>query len=351
MLGRVKTVPVVVDRLLIGLLVGVTVVYLAARTLPRLEEYYADVEARGETSGPLVRLVEQAIMLSPPGQPVLLDERLATYGATDVDASSLRVAQYVLELSRAPHGLLVNNAITAEWLADAPRPAVALLSEETQNRLAAAHKVALERASGDVEVRVPAASIIRNIPSRESLESLDTLRPLALYWILPSSWPVSAMPPETALPILGESLADGWQLTGWRLSTEQQTGPAAPDGGRSLGIRFDAPYGGQLLFGPTFSTRGYGRLEFDVHGGIASNQPLRVALRDLDNENIVPVQVDDYVDWGGIGAGTWRHVSIPLDALGAVDREVRGIQLLMARRDATPTIYVANVRFVPAPSG
>ena len=131
-------------------------------------------------------------------------------------------------------------------------------------------------------------------------------------------------------------------------ATDQQPGLAAPDGGRALGIRFDGPYGGQRLYGPTFSTRGYARLEFDVHGGIASNQPLRVALRAPDNENIVPVQVDGYIEWGGIGAGTWRHVSIPLDAL---DREVRGIQLLMARRDATPTIYVANVRFVPAPSG
>lgn len=41
----------------------------------------------------------------------------------------------------------------------------------------------------------------------------------------------------------------------------------------------------------------------------------------------------------------------PLDALGAVDREVRGIQLLMGLRDATPTTYVANIRFTPARPG
>ena len=58
--------------------------------------------------------------------------------------------------------------------------------------------------------------------------------------------------------------------------------------------------------------------------------------------------MDGYAEWGGTGEGTWRHVSIPLDALGAVDREVRGIQLLMGLRDSTPTLYVANIRFTPA---
>ena len=132
---------------------------------------------------------------------------------------------------------------------------------------------------------------------------------------------------------------------------DQRPGPAAPNGARSLGLRFDGPYGGHLLYGPTFSTGGYARLEFDVYGAAAGNQPLRVALRDPDNENIVQVQVDGFAEWGGIGEGTWRRVSIPLDALGAVDREVRGIQLLMGLRDATPTISVANVRFTPARSG
>ena len=49
-----------------------------------------------------------------------------------------------------------------------------------------------------------------------------------------------------------------------------------------------------------------------------------------------------------------RHVAPawpPLDALGAVDREVRGIQLLMGPRDATPTIYVASIRFTAARPG
>jgi len=62
-------------------------------------------------------------------------------------------------------------------------------------------------------------------------------------------------------------------------------------------------------------------------------------------ENIAQVEVDGYTEWGGIGAGEWRRVSLPLEALGAVDRPVRGIQLLMGRRDRTPTIYVADVRF------
>ena len=346
---RGEAVPPLLGRLVIGLLVGVVAVYVAARTLPRLEEYYADAEARAETSGPLVSLVEQAIELSPPGQPILLDDRLATYGATYVDASSLRVAQYVLEMNRASHGLLIDNAVTAEWLHNAPRPAVALLSTETRDRLATDRKLALERASGDLDVRVPAAPLIRNVPSREILERLDTPRPLALYWILPNAWPVTAAPESAALSILGDDLIEGWQLTGWRSSADWQSGPVAPNGARSLGIRYLGPYGGQLLYGQTISTQGYTRLEFDVHGGTASNQPLRVAFRDPDNENIVQVQVDGYTEWGGIGAGSWRRVSIPLDALGAVDREVRGIQLLMGRRDAIPTIDVANIRLTNTP--
>ena len=206
-LGRATAGPRLIDRALIGLLVGVVTLYLALRPLPRLHEYYDDAIARGETSGPLVSLVEQAIALSPPGQPVLLDERLATYGATYVGASSLTVAQYVLETNRAPHGLLVENAITAEWLSSAPRPAVLILTPETRDRLRSAYRLVLDKASDDVEVRVPAASLIRNIPTREILPSLDTPRPLAIYWALPSSWPASATPAESTLTILGDDLA------------------------------------------------------------------------------------------------------------------------------------------------
>jgi len=350
-LGRGKTAPSLVDRGLIALLVAPAVVLPASQTLPRLSEYYADAVARGETSGPLVQLVEQAIALSPPGQPVLLDERLATYGATYIGASSLTVAQYILATNRAPHGLLVDNLVTAEWLSTAPRPAVLILTPETRDHLRSAYRLVLERASDDVEVRVPAASLIRNIPTREILPGLDTPRPLAIYWAQPVAWPAAPTPDEATLKILGDDLAAGWQITGWRSSVDQRPGPAAPNGARSLGLHFDGPYGGHLLYGPTFSTRGYARLELDVHGGWASNQPLRVALRDPDNENIVQVQVDGYTEWGGIGEGAWRRVSIPLDALGAVDREVRSIQLLMGLRDATPSIYVANIRFTPARPG
>ena len=260
------------------------------------------------------------------------------------------VAQYVLETHGAPHGRLVDNAVTAEWLGTAPRPAVLILTPETRDRLRSTYHLVLEQASDDVEIRVPAAALIRNIPTREILPSLDTPRPLAIYWALPGAWPVAAAPDEATLPILGDDLAAGWQMIGWRSSVEQP-GPAAPNGARSLGLRFDGPYGGQVLHGPTFSTRGFARLDFDVYGGGASNQPLRVALRDADNENIAEVQVDGFAEWGGIGEGTWRRVSIRLEALGAVDREIRGIQLLMGLRDATPTIYVANISFTPARPG
>src|SRR5262249_140913 len=153
------------------------------------------------------------------------------------DASSLVVAQYVLETSRAPYGLLVDNQVTAEWLSALPRPAVALLSTETANALTAAHQFALERASAEVDVRGPAASLVRNIPSGEMLESLDTPKPMALYWVLPSAWP-AAQTTEGTRTILGEELADGWKLTGWRSSADQHDGPTAPDGTRSLGMTF-----------------------------------------------------------------------------------------------------------------
>jgi hypothetical protein len=219
-----------------------------------------------------------------------------------------------------------------------------LLTPETRDRLTNEHGLLLERASDDVMVRVPAASIIRNLPTREILPSLDAPRPLAIYRALPNRAAAHPAPSAADRLLFQGSPAEGWSLVGWRSKAEIRSDVLAPDGSPTLALTAGGPYGGQALVGPTFSTRGYTRLDFEVHGGKASNQPLRVSLRDAAGENIAQVAVDAYTEWGGIGAGVWRRVSIPLDALGGTDREVRGVQLLMNRRDPTPTIYLANIR-------
>lgn len=99
--------------------------------------------------------------------------------------------------------------------------------------------------------------------------------------------------------------------------------------------------------GGTFTTAQYPTLHFWVNGGAGSGQQLRVELYNgvpqVWNQNI-----DQYITGGGIAAGTWREVTIPLGVVapaysGTFDR----VDLQSDVAGAQTTLYVDDVTLVP----
>ena len=119
------------------------------------------------------------------------------------------------------------------------------------------------------------------------------------------------------LTIYDEALQNTFADYSYNGTTNFANGDQAHGG--TLSVSFIPASGSALSFArpsPDVSSAEYPILRFWVHGGVAGGQQLLLVLQ-RDGVIVAQPDLDSYVDGGGIVAGAWREVTVPLGPLAA----------------------------------
>lgn len=141
--------------------------------------------------------------------------------------------------------------------------------------------------------------------------------------------------------IYTDDLAQSWNNWSWASVNLGATSPVH-SGSRSIAVTYGAWQGLYLAYAG-FSTGGFTRLRFWIHGGSAGGQRLQVyAIRasDPDGQHGPTVAVTPPA------ANTWREVSIPLADLGAANTAINGLVWQGATGGGQPVLYVDDIDLV-----
>jgi hypothetical protein len=155
--------------------------------------------------------------------------------------------------------------------------------------------------------------------------------------------------PMRRMEILTDGLADGWEDWSWLADHNLSAADLVHNGSSSLRARLD-PWGAVSFGHPAFPSYPYYFLEFYVHGSGEGEPLLLVYFHDREGKSLVRAAVDDtrYMEEGGIEAGRWKHVCIPLADLGARGKILSRLSIQDRSGRGTPTFWVDDLRIVGA---
>lgn len=154
----------------------------------------------------------------------------------------------------------------------------------------------------------------------------------------------------TALPVqaqtdsvYSDALGAGWDNWSWSGTYTFSNGSPIHVGTASIRCDQDG-WGGLSLRHAAIASNAYQYLEFYIHGGTTGGQLLDVFL---ENDSSQPcsgtVNVEDYiVGGGGVVAGAWRQVSIPLTALPVTQASFTRVDIRNRTGDAI-TYYLDDI--------
>ncbi|MFD0672354.1 glycoside hydrolase family 44 protein [Cohnella sp. GCM10027633] len=143
------------------------------------------------------------------------------------------------------------------------------------------------------------------------------------------------------LVVYDEALSGAFVNYGWA-EADLASADYAKEGARSIRLK---PNGGTALYlykDRVLSTAEYGALRFWIHGGSTGGQQLKAVLS-LGGQTVMEKQVAELIP-GGIKAGEWSEVVIPLAPNGAAGL-IDGIWLW--GEGEQDSVYIDEVAFVP----
>ena len=148
--------------------------------------------------------------------------------------------------------------------------------------------------------------------------------------------------------IFDGKLAAGWADYSW--GKRRLPDPSVQYDGKPV-ISFQLEnWGGLQLHAPAFDTTGFGYLQCWVRGAQNGGQVAYVALLGAAGSSTPHATLGDYTRGGGIAAGTWRLVRIPLAVLGAESLSASGVVMQAGATQSQGTIYLADLRIVYHPN-
>ena len=155
--------------------------------------------------------------------------------------------------------------------------------------------------------------------------------------------------PDRTIEILGEGLAAGWEDWSWAAEYDFFATDQVHNGRFSLRARL-APWGAVSFGHPPFPSYSYYFLEFAIRCSEESEPQLWAYFSDREGRPLVRAQVNDnrYIEAGGIQAGRWTYVCIPLADLGAARRFLSRFSLQDRSGSGTSTFWVDDLRIVGA---
>ncbi|MEX0931889.1 MAG: FG-GAP-like repeat-containing protein [Candidatus Paceibacterota bacterium] len=148
----------------------------------------------------------------------------------------------------------------------------------------------------------------------------------------------SSVPPIDAYTdAIGDDFADwSWSTTRDFASTEEVF-----EDTHSLKVTYTSSWGGLYFYGDTpMDVTNYNQLSFAFHGSSTGGQNISVRVTDSQNNELTPVDMNDYITGGSPSSNTWYEVAIPFSAFGATST----IQSILFHSPNTTTIYLDNVQ-------
>jgi hypothetical protein len=154
--------------------------------------------------------------------------------------------------------------------------------------------------------------------------------------------------PEGALVVYADGLAPGWSDFSWDVKVDLSCAAPVFEGARSIAATPGKPAGGLCLGIPDrLDTSPYSHLVFMLYARVP-DVPLTLALYGEKEPLADPLPLSKIE--GGLPAGEWRKIAVPLARLGTARANVKGIVLRANAVSAEPLFYVDHVHFLKRPS-
>jgi hypothetical protein len=173
---------------------------------------------------------------------------------------------------------------------------------------------------------------------------------IALFWLAAlgaGGRPSQAGAATPAFQLYGDYLAPGWSSCSWDAGVDFASTAQVHSGAGAIALRTTAPGGGLCLTtSQPLDTTPYATLQFAARAAQPGSR-LQVFLYDATMTPLTYVWLSG--SGGDPSTSAWSVYSLPLSALGAAGRALRGFGLQPIDGAASETIYVDDVAFVPAP--
>ena len=156
--------------------------------------------------------------------------------------------------------------------------------------------------------------------------------------------PTNPPPPPAADVIYGDSLATGWVNWSWGSTIDLGATSPVGEGTRSIRIVYQSPWSALYLHRSQFDTSGKTNIIFEVNGGSASGQIIKIVPYDGNGNPIEGTYLAPYIA-GGITANTWKTVTVPLADIGAANKVMTGFAIQDGRGLVEAPLYLDFVRF------
>ncbi len=154
---------------------------------------------------------------------------------------------------------------------------------------------------------------------------------------------VTASASTTSFMAYGDALAPGWVNWSWDSSVNYGVSAPVYSGTKAISWTVKAAWGGLYLHSDTgVSSSPFANLSFALEATQAG-QAVSVVLEDVHDNPLGPVVKLNSTYGGQPIAGSWKLYSIPLSALGGVNKTVGGIIIQDESGKAEPPMYVDQI--------
>jgi len=143
-------------------------------------------------------------------------------------------------------------------------------------------------------------------------------------------------------PIYTDAFAQGVENWSWNAILNPSDTSLVNEGAMSLNITYNLPWAGAWLH-KNIDTTGVSSINFAIAGRGSSGQNIQVFTYDVAGVQLTIKNLSAYVP-GGIVAGVWKQVSIPLVDLNAQNKIIQGIAFQDASGQASASINLDNIR-------
>ncbi len=147
--------------------------------------------------------------------------------------------------------------------------------------------------------------------------------------------------------VYSETIGWGWDVGTWSGLTTNPASPIAYRGTNAIEMKTVGQYRRlPLITEPAFrfNTAGYQALSFAINIGAYENEDLYVGLLDAGGSIISYQNIKTYAENSVLNSYQWKHIRIPLTALGAANTIVSGVEIQSIN---STTVHVDEVAFEP----
>jgi len=200
---------------------------------------------------------------------------------------------------------------------------------------------------------LPTATPTSPMPTATKVDPTPTAAPVEPTPTVPqpTATPVAPTSVSSSAIVYDDALGPSWVNWSWDGTVDLASTAYVQSGARAVAFTATHAWGAfspALGSGRTLDTSPYTHIRFYVNGGQVGGQIYHLTLHypgAADNWG-PEIRLDGYINGGGIAAGQWRLVEIPLSVLGAANTAIDRLALQEATGGPQPTVYFDAIQFV-----